>query len=271
MHIAVRTWVVIILTLALSPVWHILLASEAIEYPGRPALLALCFIAGIIPDVALNLIQKSARVGFGRLPFVSYNHIPLAKIQGLNLWHQARLAEEGIDSVQNLAMSDIISLIVNTRLGLMRLLHWVDQALLCIHVGQENLEKFRKAGIYTATDLESIYMGRPPQQEKDESERAHQLKLEEGAAEERRTYIPVVPIGLIKSLDEGEELGNRERKESVKVLKKDKEIGELERNKLIKALGKDEGFEERLRNMMIAICEDESFQRLRKILHGQWR
>lgn len=269
MHIAVRIWVVMILTLVLSVVWHALSASEATEYQGRPALLAVCFIAGITPDVALDLIQKAARAGFGKLPRVTYNHIPLSKIQGLNLWHQARLAEEGIDSVQNLAMSDIIGLIVNTRLGLMRLLHWVDQALLCIYVGQENLEKFRKAGIYTATNFESIYMGRLLQQEKGELERAHQPKLEERTAEKGQTYIPAVPRGLIKSLGEVEELGNRERKELVKVLKKDKEIGEPERNKLIKALGTDEGFEERLRNIMIAICEDESFQLLRKMLHGQ--
>lgn len=231
MHIAVRTWVVFILTMVLSVIWPSLPASGGNIYWGGPALPAVCFIAGIVPDVALDLIKKSARASLGQMRLLSYSHIPLARIQGLNLWHQTRLTEEGIDCVQNLAMSDIVGLIVNTRLGLMRLLHWVDQALLCVHVG-DDLEKFRKAGIRTATDFESIYMGLP-QPEQKRSEREREAELEAKMGREERNYVPAVPPVLAEAL-----AGDRE-------------------------------LVERVRNEMIAVCNDANFQRLQTMRSRQ--
>ena len=249
MHIAVRIWVVMILTMVLSVVWYALPASESYGYKGTLTLLAVCFIGGITPDVAYKLIERVGRAGFGKLRSPTQAHVPLARIKGLNLWHQARLAEEGIDSVQNLAMSDIVGLIVNTRLGIMRLQHWVDQALLIVHVGEDNLEKFYRAGIHTATDFEAVYVGQLPEKE--------QTKLRECKGElvtymgrKGPSYVPEVPPGLLKSL---------------------REVGpkKSERNKSIKTSEKDEGLEERVRNMMTAICDDVKYQRLWKVRHGK--
>ena len=257
MHIAIRIWVVMILVLVLSVVWYALPALESYRYQGNLTLLAVCFIAGITPDVALNLIERVVRASFGKLRPRSYAHVPLAKIHGLNLWHQARLAEEGIDSVQNLAMSDIVGLIVNTRLGLMRLLHWIDQAILIIHVGVEHLERFNKAGIHTATDFEAIYTGRLSQSEQEKiaselwkSERDRETGLVTYMGRKGPSYVPAVPPGLVKSLVEKEELVKSEH------------------NELDKVLGEVERLEERLRNMMIAICDDENFQRLWRARRG---
>jgi len=137
------------------------------------------------PNVALDLIKRAARPVGIKLS-ISSPTVSLDTIQGMNLWHQARLTEEGIDSVQNLAMSDIIGLIANTRLGLMRLLHWVDQAMLIVHVEEEHLDKFRKVGIRSATDFESVYFKRQP--------------LETSSGRQKRpVYVPDVPVGLIKA------------------------------------------------------------------------
>ena len=183
MHITVRIWVVIILTMVLASVW---------TWPGRmlgltapPELLAISFIAGIFPNVALDLIRRGARPVGIKLSIASPT-VSMDTIQGMNLWNQARLTEEGIDSVQNLAMSDIIGLIANTRLGLMRLLHWVDQAMLIVHVGKEHLDKFRKVGIRSATDFESVYFERQP-------------VLTSSGQQKRPVYVPDVPDGLIKA------------------------------------------------------------------------
>lgn len=249
MHIAVRIWVVMILTLVLSVVWYALPALESYGYQGSLTLLAVCFIAGISPDVALNLIERVVRAGFGKLGPRAYAHVPLAKIRGLNLWHQARLAEEGIDSVQNLAMGDIVGLIVNTRLGLMRLLHWIDQAILIVHVGVENLEKFNKAGIHTATDFEAVYVGQLAEDEQMKF-REREVELESYMGRKGLSYVPEVPQELLKSLREAE-------------------LEERGRNGLIKASEKEEGLKERVRNMMIAICDDVNYQRLWKIRHGK--
>lgn len=232
MHIAVRVWVVMVLTLVLSVVWYTIPAPVDSLYWGGPALPAICFIAGITPDVALDLIQKAARGFIGSRRHGSfYGHVPLDRIQGLNVWHQARLTEEGIDSVQNLAMSDIVGLIVHTRLGVMRLLHWVDQALLIICV-RDDLESFRRAHICTATSFEAIYMGLPQRQQKEEESQC-EAKLRSRMEHEGRMYIPPVPPILTETLGGGRELENR------------------------------------IRNAMIAVCNDGSFQRLRQIRLAQ--
>ncbi len=160
MHISVRIWLVMILTLVLSIVW------PAIPLPGEGttstapdaetlALIAVCFISGIIPDVALDMLSKfvKARTAKG----LKDTDEPLTSLQGLNVWHQARLAEEGIDNVQNLAESDIVDLIVHTRLGVRRLLDWVDQALLSIHVKYETFTKeYQENGMRTATAFMAV-------------------------------------------------------------------------------------------------------------------
>jgi hypothetical protein len=241
MHIAVRTCLVMILVLVLSTVWEAIAEPGDNEYWGKPALLAICFLSGIIPDIALDLIQRAGRAGLGKVwKRVSYSDVSLIKIQGLNLWHQARLAEEGIDNVQNLAKSDIIGLIVNTRLGLMRVLDWVDQALLYIHAGEHvkndhvenDFDKYCQAGIHTATELEAVYMGRH-QPERSNQENEREAKLEMKMKKEGRCYVPPVPPGLAEML------------------------------------GNEPGLQERVYNEMIAICDDVNFQRLSKLRHQQ--
>jgi hypothetical protein len=69
--------------------------------------MAICFVACIVPDVALEIIQKLVKTAVGILPFAKDLDPPLTGLQGLNLWHQSRLAEEGIENAQNLAESDI--------------------------------------------------------------------------------------------------------------------------------------------------------------------
>ena len=63
-----------------------------------------------------------------------------------------RLAEEGIESVQDLAMKEIPALLVKTRFDTPLLLSWVDRALLCNQVGSA-IPLFRGAHILHATQL----------------------------------------------------------------------------------------------------------------------
>lgn len=244
MHIAVRIWVVMILTMVIGVV---LWAGRTNAPEAAPwGLLAASFLVGIFPNVGLDLIKRAARP-LGIKSHLTSPNVSLDKIQGLNLWHQARLAEEDIDSVQNLAMSDITGLIANTRLGIMRLLHWVDQALLIVHVGEDALERFHRAGIHTATDFEAVYVGQLPE---DEHTKFYEREMESYMGQKGPSHVPEVPPGLLESLREAEP------KKS-------------ERNESIKTPGKDEGLEDRVRNMMIAICDDVNYQRLWKIRHGK--
>lgn len=174
MHIAVRVWLVMLLSLILSIIWSAVPVPDgsastvgaALSLPqsgtpiSSPWLLAVCFMTGIVPDVALDLIKKVAKTVASKTKIADDADPAMTKIQGLNIWHQARLAEEGIENVQNLAESDIVDLIIYTRLGVRRLLDWIDQALLCIHTG-DDFVTYQNAGIHTATEFVSVYEARP--------------------------------------------------------------------------------------------------------------
>lgn len=262
MHIAVRIWIAIILTMVIGVVAPIVsqngtegsnllkivgeitsLVSQNGTRAFHPSVLAVSFLIGIFPRVGLEIIKRTAR-RYGIKAGLASPKLPLDKIRGLNLWQQSRLLEEDIDSVQNLAMSDVIGLIANTRLGIMKILHWVDQALLIVHAGEDDLNKFHRAGIYTATDFEAIYAGRLAVSGKLQSIRKLEKELESYMGREGPSHVPEAPQGLIKSLreEEGEERTNNELTEEMK---------------------------ERVRNIMIAVCDDVNFQRLWKIRRGK--
>jgi len=121
-----------------------------------PWLAAFAFLMGIVPDVFLRWVaQQLKRVGGidvdqdGRL--FSPSDLQ-TKIDGMSYWQVGRLAEEGIESVHDLAMKEIPTLIIQTRFDPALLLDWVDRALLCKQVG-DDLDNFRRAHVYTATDL----------------------------------------------------------------------------------------------------------------------
>lgn len=230
MHIGIRTWIVIVLTMAIGAIWTWSGRATGIGAPG--ALLALSFITGVIPSVGFDVIKKAA-TPFGIKVGMPFSSGSLDKIPGINIWRQSRLSEEDIDSIPSLAKCDVVALIANTRLGVRRVLHWVDQAILVVHIGESNFGKFLEAGICSATALEAAYAGQLQKNERttlEEDWKKGQLTTYMGRG--GITNVPETPVGLAKSL------------------------------------GQDNEWEHRLRSLMIAICDDVNYQRLWGILHG---
>jgi hypothetical protein len=232
-NVTVRIWTVIVLTLVLTTVWtgydqFWKLFGDKSEAPK--ALLAVCFMVGIFPEIGLELIKKSFK---GIISVSSRNEISLSKIQGLTIWDQGRLAEEGIDNVQNLATCDVVGLIVNTRLGVMSLLNWVDQAILILHANK-TYPDLQIADITTASDLEAIYAGRL-------DEDTCQILDNERQNSKRKTYLGCQGITRLPDPAQG----------------------------LLEVLPKKADFnlKERVHNIMIAICDDINYQRLWHIRH----
>jgi Proline racemase len=104
----------------------------------------------------------------------------LDELDGFNLWYEARLTEEGVEDMQNLTTMNLVDVILHTRVPAGRLVDWIDQAFLLIHLeqadrdelsklrgkeqcpaeanqaaesGSEARVKLRRVGIRTATDL----------------------------------------------------------------------------------------------------------------------
>ena len=85
----------------------------------------------------------------------------MTDLDHVDLVEDARLDSEGISDVEALADGEMVELLVATRTPAGRLVDWVDQALLVIHVGgisgdgvaADRLAKLRNLGLRTATDL----------------------------------------------------------------------------------------------------------------------
>jgi hypothetical protein len=90
---------------------------------------------------------------------------PLRYLEGLSIWYESRLIEEGIESMQNLCSASLVDLMLKTRIPVMRLVDWLDQAYLFLHLPDEadqtrrpsGLAGLRRLGVRTATDLERVW------------------------------------------------------------------------------------------------------------------
>jgi hypothetical protein len=128
-------------------------------------LLVVAFGVGIVPEVALTVVQDVLKRALGAVvPALREEH-PVTDLEGLTLYDQARLLEEGIENVENLAHHNLAELMLRTRIPTPRLVDMVDQAILYLHVqdsappaGRQpdgSLARLRESGLRTATDLEA--------------------------------------------------------------------------------------------------------------------
>lgn len=127
----------------------------------------VAFLVGIVPETGLALLQDSVQRSWLSqavlqrvFPSLEEDH-PLTVLEGINLYDRARLLEEGIENVENLAHAELIELMLRTRIPPSRLVDLFDQAILYLHVHdiEGGLERLREFGVRTATDLEKVCAG----------------------------------------------------------------------------------------------------------------
>jgi hypothetical protein len=121
---------------------------------------AVAFVIGVFPTVGWQaLTQLLVRAPLKIAVPTLRSDYPLSSLDGLNIWYEARLLEEGIEDMQNLATADLVDAMLNTRIPVDRLVDWIDQSLLYLHVGRppndEDRDRLilRRYGIRTASDL----------------------------------------------------------------------------------------------------------------------
>jgi hypothetical protein len=139
---------------------------------GR-AEIATVFIVGFFPLAALQALQHVASRALSlALPSLTSDY-PLDQLDGFNVWYEARLAEEGVEDMQNLTTMNLVDVILHTRVPPGRLVDWADQAFLLTHLedaagagpeadgggggtavgGEAARRRLRRVGIRTATGL----------------------------------------------------------------------------------------------------------------------
>ena len=94
---------------------------------------AIAFVIGFFPLAGMHAIQRFAATALRvAVPSLSPPY-PLNQIDGLSVWYEARLLEEGIEDMQSLATANFVDVILHTRVPV-GLVDWVDQAHLYLHL-----------------------------------------------------------------------------------------------------------------------------------------
>jgi hypothetical protein len=136
----------------------------------------IAFLVGSFPQSAYQFLRNSVNQRFAKsLPNMSPS-LPLTDLDGLSIWHEGRLLEEGIEDIQNLVTFNLVDLILVSRVPIARLVDWLDQSCLYLRIPKtpggsgeaEDLsvkditsprDKLHLLGIRTATDLERAWSG----------------------------------------------------------------------------------------------------------------
>jgi len=127
------------------------------------------FLIGFFPLLGMQIIQKAVSTLFRRFIQTLKSPYPLSDLDGLNIWYEARLLEEGIEDLQNLVTGNLVDIILHTRVPVERLVDWIDQAALQLSLdpptdGDANSRPhtdriaLRRLGVRTATDLETMFL-----------------------------------------------------------------------------------------------------------------
>ena len=153
-HITVRLLITIVLVWVISSLPQFTEGSLL-----ESGLFAVAFIIGFIPETGLTLIQDYVKK-ITNLRSKEKEVLELRDLEGVHLYDRARLLEEGIENIENLAHHNMIELIARTRIPTSRLVDMFDQAVLYLHLGLQEKEnkafftRLKSHGIRTATDLD---------------------------------------------------------------------------------------------------------------------
>ena len=152
----------------------VIMARVLYEVPSlRSAEVA--FIAGVFPIAALESVRstvfrvlRATHISSGALD----DQYPLSELQGMNVWYEERLREEGIEDMEDLVTAPIVDILLHTRVPAHRLVDWIDQAILLLRLepqpskldprparGEDDgratamRDRLQSHGIHRATDL----------------------------------------------------------------------------------------------------------------------
>jgi hypothetical protein len=122
----------------------------------------LAFFIGIFPQIGVQVLKAGLTKAFGGLVPTMRSDYPLSDLDGLSIWDQARLLEEGIEDMQNLVSANLVDVMLRSRVPITRLVDWVDQACLALRLPVSTkkfsaVKRLRAIGIRSATDLEGIW------------------------------------------------------------------------------------------------------------------
>ena len=94
----------------------------------------IVFVAGFFPLSGIQALRRVVAAALRVFVPQQTPAYPLSQLDGLSLWYEARLVEDGIEDMQNLVTASLVDVILHTRVPVGRLVDWVDQAVLYLHL-----------------------------------------------------------------------------------------------------------------------------------------
>ena len=144
--------------LAVIGIWILMAVGDEISL-SHEQLLVAGFVFGVFPRVIWQVVESVFKKVGGLVVPSMISQLPVSDLDGLTVWHEARLEEEDIENIPNMATADLVELLLNTRLPPERIIDWTDQAILYTQLGPQGKgegdarQKLRAHGIRTATSL----------------------------------------------------------------------------------------------------------------------
>ncbi|WP_433303434.1 hypothetical protein ACQP2F_11995 [Actinoplanes sp. CA-030573] len=145
--------------LAVIGVWVLMVVSDKMHLLTEGQLLLAGFVVGVFPRVFWQIIESVFKRTFGKIALPSMrSDLPISDLDGITVWHEARLEEEDIENLSNMATADLVELMLNTRMPRERIIDWTDQAILYTQLGpqgkdNETRDLLRAHGVRTATSF----------------------------------------------------------------------------------------------------------------------
>jgi hypothetical protein len=116
---------------------------------SRPQQAIVAFVVGLFPLVGLQALNRVVAVTLRTAVPTLQSSYPLSDLDGLNIWYEARLLEEGIEDMQNLVSANTVDVLLHTRVPVGRLVDWCDQAQLYLHLPPRKTQRRWRRGSAT--------------------------------------------------------------------------------------------------------------------------
>ena len=140
-------------------------SNRALQLPfdsSMTSVYVVCFFVGLFPEAGINWIKRTADKILQQAN-AEDSQLPLSNIDGISLWHEGRLDQEGIENVQNLASANLLVLVADTPFDVGLVVDWVDQAVLLMHVAPDQVGALQKAGLRYASSVVDAVAANPAQ------------------------------------------------------------------------------------------------------------
>lgn len=132
--------------------------GEGAPMVGTGALIGyvVAFALGYFPMLAISWFTRIANKSLGE-PSRRSDAQRLLAVDGITVFHEERLLEEGIHNLHDLAFADVSRLLIRTPYTARQLFDWVDQSLLLLHLDVGESESFRRGGIRNAENFLRVW------------------------------------------------------------------------------------------------------------------